>query len=118
MVVGKESLYRHKNIYNVIKLVPIGESNEVVFRRNGVIHRTKAIAMRNPEIGITSIPILNERKYLEVFGMIIQPLIFEIIQANQRVDPIAQLEMLQTTAQDKPALVVTHIYQETHADEM
>ena len=74
--------------------------------------------MRNPEKGITSIPILNDRKYLEVFGMIIQPLSFEIIQAIQEVDPTSQLDMLQTIDQEKPALVVTHIYQGTQADEM
>jgi serine protease Do len=112
IVVGKEGLYRHKNIYDVMKLVPIGEPAEIVFQRNGVI------PMRNPEKGITSIPILNDRKYLDVFGMIVQPLSFEIIQAIQEVDPTAQLEMLQTIDQDKPALVVTHIYQGTQADEM
>ena len=50
--------------------------------------------------------------------MIIQPLSFEIIQVIKEVDPTAQLEMLQTIDQDKPALVVTHIYQGTQADEM
>ena len=118
IVIGKEGLYRHKNIYDVMKLVPIGESTEIVYRRDGVIHKTKAVAMRNPEKGITSIPILNDRKYLEIFGMIIQPLSFEIIQAIQEVDPAAQLEMLQTIDQDKPTLVVTHIHQGTQADEM
>lgn len=118
IVIGKEGLYRHKNIYDVMKLVPIGESTEIIYLRDGVIHKTKALAMRNPEKGITSIPILNDRKYLEVFGMIIQPLSFEIIQVIKEVDPIAQLEMLQTIDQDKPMLVVTHIYQGSQADEM
>lgn len=118
IVIGKEGLYRHKNIYDVMKLVPIGESTDIIYLRDGVIHKTKAVAIRNPEKGITSIPILNDRKYLEVFGMIIQPLSFEIIQVIKEVDPIAQLEMLQTLDQDKPMLVVTHIYQGTQADEM
>jgi S1-C subfamily serine protease len=74
--------------------------------------------MRNPEKGIISNPILNERKYLEVFGMIIQPLSFEIIQAIQEVDPYAQMEMLKIIDQDRPMLVVTHIYQGTQADDM
>jgi S1-C subfamily serine protease len=50
--------------------------------------------------------------------MIIQPLSYEIIQAIQNVDPFAQIEMLQTIDQDKPMLVVTHIYQGTQADQM
>jgi len=118
IVIGKEGLYRHKNIFDVMKLVPIGESTEIIYLRDGGIHKTKALAMRNPEKGITSVPILNDRKYLEVFGMIIQPLSFEIIQVIKEVDPIAQLEMLQTIDQEKPMLVVTHIYQGSQADEM
>lgn len=99
IVIGKEGIYRHKNIFDVIKLVPIGESTEIVYSRDGVIHKTKAIAMRNPEKGITSIPILNDRIYLDLFGLIVQPLSFEIIQAIQEVDPTAQLDMLQTIDQ-------------------
>lgn len=118
IVIGKEGLYRHKNIYDVMKLVPIGETAEITFLRNGKIHHTKAPAMRNPVKGIISNPILNERKYLEVFGMVIQPLSFEIIQAIQEVDSYAQIELLKTIDQDKPMLVVTHIYQGTQADEM
>lgn len=118
IVIGKEGLYRHKNIFDVMKLVPIGESTEISYLRNGVIHKAKALAMRNPEKGIISNPILNDRKYLEVFGMIIQPLSYEIIQSIQEIDPYAQIEMLQTIDQDKPMLVVTHIYQGTQGDEM
>jgi len=118
IVIGKEGLYRHKNIYDVMKLVPIGEAAEIHYMRNGLVKKTKALAMRNPEKGIVSNPILNERTYLEVFGMIIQPLSYEIIQAIQFVDPYAQIEMLQTIDQEKPMLVVTHIYQGTQADEM
>ncbi|MBN3521636.1 trypsin-like peptidase domain-containing protein [Algoriphagus lutimaris] len=118
IVIGKEGLYRHKNIYDVMKLVPIGESTNITYLRNGKIHHTKAPAMRNPKKGIISNPILNERKYLEVFGMVIQPLSIEIIQAIQEVDSYAQIELLKTIDEDNPKLVVTHIYQGTQADEM
>jgi S1-C subfamily serine protease len=118
IVIGKEGLFRHKNIYDMMKLVPIGEVATIRFLRDGVIHTTKAPAMRNQEKGIVSNPILNDRKYLEVFGMIIQPLSYEIITAIQEVDPHAQIQMIQTIDQDKSMLVVTHIYQGTQADRM
>ncbi|TDQ14666.1 S1-C subfamily serine protease [Algoriphagus boseongensis] len=118
IVIGKEGLYRHKNIFDVMKLVPIGEEVEIKYLRNGEIKTTKAHAMRNPEKGIISNPLLSERNYLEVFGMIIQPLSFEIIQAIQEFDPHAQIEMLKTIDQDEPMLAVTHIYQGSQADEM
>ncbi|WP_439473417.1 S1C family serine protease [Algoriphagus formosus] len=118
IVIGKEGLYRHKNIFDVMKLVPIGEEVTINYLRNGKVHQSKARAMPNPEKGIISSPILNEREYLEVFGMVIQPLSFEIIQAIQEVDPYAQIEMLKILDQEKPVLVVTHIHQGTQADQM
>ena len=81
IVIGKEGHFRHKNIYDVMKLIPIGEKVEMVYFRDGEIHSSSANAMRNPEKGIISRPIIDERKYLEVFGMIIQELSFEIIEA-------------------------------------
>jgi S1-C subfamily serine protease len=118
IVIGKEGHFRHKNIYDVMKLVPIGEAVEVVYLRNGETSTANAIAMRNPESGVRSNPIIEEIKYLEVFGMIIQELSVEIIEAMRNVDTTTQIEMLQTIEQEKPILVVTHIHQGTQADEM
>jgi serine protease Do len=118
IVIGKEGLFRHKNIYDLVKLVPIGDTVKLVYMRNGEIRTTQASAMRNPEKGIVSNPIISERKYLEVFGMIIQQLSFEIIEAMREIDSNAQIDMLQTIDQEKPMLVVTHIHQGTQADEM
>lgn len=118
IVIGKEGLFRHKNIYDVMKLVPIGDAVKITYQRYGEIKKTKAIAMRNPERGIVSNPIISERKYLEVFGMIIQQLSFDIIEAMREIDTNAQIDMLQTIDQNKPMLVVTHIHQGTQADEM
>ena len=118
IVIGKEGHYRHKNIYDVIKLIPIGVEVSVSYLRNGKIKYTQAVAMRNPVKGVFSNPVINERQYLEVFGMIIQELSYEIIEAMVDVDSNAQVDMLQTIDQNKSMLVVTHIHQGTQADEM
>jgi len=118
IVIGKEGHFRHKNIYDVMKLIPIGEAVEVVYLRNGETSTASANAMRNPEKGVRSNPIIEERNYLEVFGMIIQELSVEIIEAMRDVDANAQIDMLQTIEQEKPTLVVTHIHQGTQADDM
>ena len=118
IVIGKEGHFRHKNIYDVMKLIPIGEMAEVVYLRNGETRTASALAMRNPENGVRSNPIIDEIKYLEVFGMIIQELSIEIIEAMRNVDTNTQIAMLQTIEQEKPVLVVTHIHQGTQADEM
>jgi len=118
IVIGEEGHFRHKNIFDVIKLIPIGEQVELTYLRDGDSKTTTANAMRNPEKGIVSHPIVNEREYLEVFGMIIQELSFEIIEAMREVDANARIDMLQIIDQDKPILTVTHVYQGTQADEM
>ncbi len=118
IVIGKEGHFRHKNIYDVMKLIPIDEMAEVVYLRDGETSTASALAMRNPENGVRSNPIIDEIKYLEVFGMIIQELSIEIIEAMRNVDTNTQIAMLQTIEQEKPVLVVTHIHQGTQADEM
>lgn len=118
IVIGKEGHFRHKNIYDVMKLVPIGDDVEVAYLRNGETHTTRAVAMRNPEKGVRSNPIIEEREFLEVFGMIVQRLSVEIIEAMRNIDSYAQIDMLQTIEQQEPVLVVTHIHQGTQADEM
>ena len=118
IVIGEEGRFRHKNIFDVIKLIPIGKEVELTYLRDGKTSTATAQAMRNPEKGIVSHPVVNEREYLEVFGMIIQELSFEIIEAMHEVDANARIDMLQIVDQDKPALTVTHVYQGTQADEM
>jgi len=118
IVIGSEGHYRHKNIFDVMRLVPIGDEVEITFIRNGEINTACANAMCNPEKGIVSHPIIEERKYLEIFGMIIQELSFEIIEAMNEIDVNARIDMLQTIDQEKPVLTVTHIHQGTQADEM
>jgi len=118
IVIGREGHFRHKNIFDVMRLIPIGHDVEVTYTRNGEINTARANAVRNPEKGVVSHPIIEERKFLEVFGMIIQELSFEIIEAMNAVDANARIDMLQTIDQEKPMLAVTHIHQGTQADEM
>ena len=118
IVIGKEGHFRHKNIYDVVKLIPIGEEVELAYLRDGKKHTARAKAMRNPDKGVVSRPIIDEREYLEVFGMIIQELSFDIIEAMHQIDPNIQLEMLKTIDNEQPSLVVTHIRQGSQADKM
>jgi S1-C subfamily serine protease len=118
IVIGKEGYFRHKNIYDVIKLIPIGEEVEITFLRNGEINKAHANAVCNPEKSVVSNPIIEERVYLEVFGMIIQELSIDIIEAMREVDARAQIDMLQNIENEKPTLVVTLIHQGSQADEM
>ncbi|MGB5398385.1 MAG: trypsin-like peptidase domain-containing protein [Gammaproteobacteria bacterium] len=118
IVIGKEGHFRHKNIYDVIKLIPIGDDVEITYLRDGQVQTSHADAMRNPQRTVSSNPVINERQFIEVFGMIIQPLSLEIIEVMREVDVNAQIDMLQMIEQEQPSLVMTHIHQGTQADEM
>ncbi len=118
IVINNEGHYRHKNIYDMIKLIPIGQEVSIEYLRQGHKETTNALAMRTPEKGIFSQPVITERTYLEVFGMIIQQLTYEIIEAMAEIDTNAQIEMLKLIDQEKSMLVVTHIYQGTQAEEV
>jgi S1-C subfamily serine protease len=118
IVIGNEGYFRHKNIFDVIKLIPIGNEVKITYLRDGKISSSTARAMRNPEKGIVSHPIVSEREHLDVFGMIIQELSFEIIEAMREIDANARIDMLQIIDQSEPILAVTHIHQGMQADEM
>jgi len=118
IVIGKEGHFRHKNIFDVMKLIPIGDEVDIVYLRHGEYKNASARAMRNPVRGVLSCPVIDERKFIEVFGMIVQELSFDIIEAMHQVDTHAQIDMLKTIDEDSPVLVVTHIHQGTQADEM
>lgn len=118
IVIGKEGHFRHKNIFDVIKLIPIGNDVQLTYIRDGDTCSTSAKAMSNPEKGVVSHPIVSEREYLDVFGLIIQELNFEIIEVMNEIDPNARIDMLQIIDQDKPILTVTQVRQSTQADEM
>lgn len=118
IVKGKEGQYRHKNIYDVIKLIPIGQEVEITYLRGGQLCKTSAKAMRNPQKGVISHPIIEEREYIEVFGMVIQELSYEIIDSMRNIDTNVQIDMLKTIDKNRPTLVVTHIHQASQADDM
>ena len=118
IIIGEEGHFKHKNIFDVIKLIPIDEVVELTYLRDGKASSTTAKAMRDPEKGVVSHPIVNEREHLDVYGMIIQELTFEIIEAMREIDGNARIDMLQTIDQNKPILAVTDIHQGTQADDM
>ena len=118
IVISTEGLFRHQNIYDVMKLVPIGDDVEITYLRDGTVYTGNARAMRNPPKGVNSNPIIDERKYIEVFGMIIQELSIDIIEAIREIDATAQIDMLQMIEEEEPTLTVTHIHQGTQADQM
>ena len=118
IIIGEEGHFKHKNIFDVVKLLPIDEVVKLTYLRDGKASSTTAKAMRDPEKGVVSHPIVNEREYLDVFGMIIQELTFEIIEAMREIDGNARIDMLQTIDQSKPILAVTHIHQGTQTDDM
>ncbi|MBL7002869.1 MAG: trypsin-like peptidase domain-containing protein [Gammaproteobacteria bacterium] len=118
IVIDKEGHYRHKNIFDVIKLIPIGEEVEIKYLRDGDEKLAYANAMRNPVKGVMSQPVIDDRAYIELFGLTVQKLSYEIIEAMDGIDNNAQIDMLQMVDKQNPTIVVTHVNQGSQADEM
>ena len=59
-----------------------------------------------------------DRRYIEIFGMVIQELSYEIIEAIGQIAPSIQFELLQRVDFEKPTLVITHIKQSSQADDI
>jgi serine protease Do len=117
VVRSKENLH-HQNIYDVVKLVPIGEEIQISYWRKGKIHKSKGIACKAPSYGIKSQPIITLRRYLKCFGMVMQELSFEVITALESTDHDLQVDFIRRLESDRTWLVVTLFDQDSQADRM
>lgn len=105
----KKNNYHRNNIFDVFKLIPIGDIVEVLVIRNGKRVSLKGKALALPPKKIKFKPIILERNFLEVWGMTIQTLTYEIIEAFNVIDSQVFYQILQRFDENKERIVVTHI---------
>ena len=117
-IVKNKENHHHQNIYDIVKLVPIGEEVTITYWREGKIHKAKGIACKAPSYGIKSQPIIPLRRYLKCFGMVVQELSYETITALESTDHDLQVDFIRRLESDRPWLVVTLFEQESQADKM
>lgn len=101
--------YHRRNIFDVFKLIPTGQNVDfTVWRDKKEIHitsKTTAFAKKF----LQSIPILAERKFLDVWGMTIQILSYEILEAYNMTESQVFYQLMKKHQDHHQRLIVTHI---------
>lgn len=104
-----------RNIFDVFKLIPIGTDVTLeVFRRGEKISlsaKTKPI----PKKKIKSNPIIKEREFIDLWGMTIQVLSYEILESFNVVEPQIFYHIIKNFDENQELLIVTHINKESPA---
>src|SRR5690606_18104 len=80
--------YHRRNIFDEIKLIPIGTKVELTVWRDKKEFKIQALTSPAARKKISSRPIIEERCFLDIWGMTIQPLSYEILEAFNIVDSL------------------------------
>lgn len=110
-----ESFYQRRNIFDVFKLIPIGEKIEFRILRESKEISLKSKAQANPKTKIESKYTINDRKFLDIWGMTVQVLSYDIIEAFNLIDRTILYQIFKNFDENKERLVITHIEKESPA---
>lgn len=112
---GQEQLHR-RNIFDIFRLIPVGEKVEIVVWRKGKAVSLSALASALTIKKVRSNPLLSDRELVELWGMTLQPLSFEIIESFMMIDDSLGLEVVKKFDDSKERVIVTHIEKGSPAD--
>lgn len=101
--------HRKRNLYDVIRLIPIEQEVEIKYIKKGVQKSTKIKTSSNPPSGIPQRPILTDNLFIFFKGAIIQELSIELIDALllSTMEPIGPYVVKYKSK--KPCLVISSI---------
>lgn len=109
--------YHRKNIFDVVRLVPMGESLDIHYFRDGKEQTIAVAAKAPPTQGIRSQPMVEKRRFVNFQGLIIQELSFEIMAALTNAYEEPYLIDFQGRVPRDPRLAITFIdYREASQD--
>jgi len=109
--------YHHhrKNVFDAFKLLPIGEVAKLAVWREGRKLNVEGPTLENPIKKLLSIPIIEERKFIEIWGMTIQILSCEIFESFGAYNEHLFYQLIQDYDDYKERLVVTHVNRQSTA---
>lgn len=105
--------FRRKNIFDVLKLIPIGQEISFSIRRGKKEKEVKVNTSSFPIQKTESKSIISERKFLDVWGMTVQVLSYEIIESFNIIDTQTFYDLLKRFDPGLERLIVTHIKKES-----
>lgn len=114
-IIIETEYFHRKNIFDIVKLIPIGEKIEISFIRKGKIFKKSTIAIQEPKLKIQSNPIVNERFFIEIWGLTIQILNYEILESFNLIANPNFYQIMRRHNENKERLIVTDIKKESPA---
>lgn len=110
--------FRHRFIFDIIRLMPLGKSLNIEYFRAGKNYKTKVAAVSSPRQGVHSNPIIKNRKLINFNGLILQNLSLEIMAALTQLAPELAFFFFQQRFKTDKCVVITKIEDSSLAQEM
>lgn len=101
--------HHRTNIYDAFKLVPIDEIVRLTIWREGEVLEIEGPALESPIKKMISNPLIQERGFIEVWGMTIQILSYEIFEALSSMNEHLFYRLIRDYDEYKERLIVTHV---------
>ncbi|MDD4973956.1 MAG: S1C family serine protease [Bacteriovorax sp.] len=117
-IVKTKNIFRHKNIYDVVRLIPLHSNIDLEIIRGGQRIKKTAEALPFPEQNLRTTNNLLKRKFISFKGMIIQEINFLIVQALAEFSPGKFDRFIELLAKDKRKLAVTFVSLNSFAEDI
>lgn len=91
-LVTNDEHFRHRNIYDIVRLIPLGTKVTMNFMRNGRRRKVSVIATKRTDLSIaesSAHPLTNKRNFIHFEGMILQKIHLHILTVLAEVAPDA-----------------------------
>lgn len=111
-------LKRRSTIYDAVRHLPVGTEVELEFVRDGEPNTVTAVAAPRPPIDVPSRPLVEERTFVELQGLVVQELSLEIASALSSHGGSDYLSHVEGRPSPKPRLVVTFVMPGSPGDEL
>lgn len=109
---------RRRTIYDAVRHLPVGTEVPIEFVREGQTLTATAVAAPRPLIDVPARPLVAERVFVELQGLVIQELSLEIASAISSQTGSDYLAMVEGRPSPEPRLVVTFVMPGSPGDEL
>lgn len=110
--------YRHQNIYDVVRLIPLHSRIQMSIVRNSEIIIKEMEALPLPEQNLRTTNNLLKRNFISLKGMVIQEINFLIVQGLAEFSPEKFDRFIELLAKDKRKLAVTFVSLNSHSEDI
>lgn len=109
---------RRRTLYDAVRRIPVGKAVPIEVIRDGKPLQLSATAMGRPRIDIGQRPLIRQRHFVELQGLIVQELSLEIASALSNQGGMDYLSTVEGRPSPAPKLVITFVMPGSPADDL